>query len=137
MREEYGSLWFVKHEKEQLTSEVVIAPAFKIMMQRENLAPDIRVVAREDTKFTLSKKIDGFIVRSSLINFPPKSANFFVPAGIVNYHHMLAVSLFLGQRDVHGGNWGVVEEAGKKWAAVIDHGICPPAFFNPFSYFLT
>jgi hypothetical protein len=123
--------WFVKleSEEEQVTSEIIVSEAFRVMMKAKELAPKSRVGVRNGKKYTLSKKIDGFNVWASLVSVE-KAALFgcdieqdpYPRTALVNYYHMLAVCVLLGQHDLHSGNWGVIEKEGEKWAAVIDHG---------------
>lgn len=126
----FQSCWFVKLEceEEQITSEIVVSEAFRVMMRSKELAPKSRVGVLDGKKYTLSKKIKNFKVWASLVSVEKipdlrvQEHDPYARAELVNYYHMMAVSLLLGQHDLHSGNWGVVEEEGKKWAAVIDHG---------------
>ena len=126
----FKSSWFVKLEceEEQLTSEIVVSEAFRVMMSSKDLAPKSRVGVLNGKKYALSKKINGFKVWGSLVSaqqipdFGTVEHDPYARTELVNYYHMMAVCLLLGQYDMHSGNWGIVKKENKKWAAVIDHG---------------
>lgn len=127
-----------------VTAEIVCSEAFRLLLG-DPFTPKYRIYVDPDGNVkTVSRLLDNFTpwddacaamiaVKSEgapLLNFrgDPDSdygkrsiAYLKTAASLENFNRMLAVNLLFGKDDLHGGNWGIVEINGKRYAGSVDN----------------
>lgn len=141
-RSKFQHPWLSK--RPVVAEEIISSEAFRILLG-DQLSPKYRVcLGRRKPDKTMTRLLDNFtpwVTQSrEMADVPDSEASIYNYRGnpssqygkrvlrylkttseLENFDQMMAVSLLFGKDDLHGGNWGIVEIDGKKYAATVDH----------------
>lgn len=141
----FQHLWMSKQPV--TVNEIVCSEPFRILLG-DNFAPKYRIYMQHgEANLTVTRLLEsftpwvtlsdkaapvnsddakkfGYLVKNDVHTEYDQYALSYLKtaASLPNFNQMVAVCLLFGKDDLHGGNWGVVEVNGKKYAATVDHG---------------